>query len=51
MSQVDWLVQYAPKLKPGEAAASIVTSGDIDSVYIHFLPCHSTCLELKITNF
>ena len=36
MSQVDWLVQYAPKLKPGEAAASIVTSGDIDSVYIHF---------------
>ena len=35
MSQVDWLIQEADKLKPGEAAASIVTSGDIDSVYIH----------------
>ena len=35
MSQVDWLIQEAEKLKPGEAAASIVTSGDIDSVYIH----------------
>ena len=35
MSQVDWLIQEADKLKPGEAAVSIVTSGDIDSVYIH----------------
>lgn len=35
MSQVDWLVQHGSKLKPGEAAVSIVTSGDIDSLYIH----------------
>ena len=35
MSQVDWLVQNADKLHPGEAAVSIVTSGDIDALYIH----------------
>ena len=35
MSQVDWLVQNANKLQPGEAAVSIVTSGDIDALYIH----------------
>ena len=35
MSQVDWLIEEGAKLKPGEAAASIVTSGDIDSIYIH----------------
>ena len=28
MSQVDWLVPYASKLKPGEAVASIVPSVD-----------------------
>ena len=33
MSQVDWLVQNANKLHPGEAV-SIVTSGDIDALYI-----------------
>ena len=35
MAQVDWLIQEAENLKPGQAAVSIVTSGDIDSVYIH----------------
>ncbi|MEW8546925.1 MAG: hypothetical protein AB2693_25705 [Candidatus Thiodiazotropha sp.] len=35
MSQVDWLVQNAYKVLPGKAAVSIVSSGDIDAVYIH----------------
>ena len=35
MAKVDWLIQEAENLKPGQAAVSIVTSGDIDSVYIH----------------
>ena len=37
MARVDWLIQEAENLKPGQAAVSIVTSGDIDSVYIHLL--------------
>ena len=37
MARVDWLIQKAENLKPGQAAVSIVTSGDIDSVYIHLL--------------
>ena len=35
MSQVDWLIQNAHNLHPGEAAVSILTSGDIDALYIH----------------
>lgn len=35
MSQVDWLVQNAHRLHTGEAAVSIVTSGDIDALCIH----------------
>ena len=34
MSQVDWLFDHN-QLKPGEAFASIVRSGDIDAVIIH----------------
>ena len=35
MSQVDWLIQYAASLSPGNACTSIVSSGDIDAVLIH----------------
>jgi len=35
MAQVDWLLQSMHNLKPGEAAASIVTSGDFDAIIIH----------------
>ena len=34
MSQVDWLVHYATKLKSGEAVDSIVTSADIRGVFV-----------------
>lgn len=35
MAMVDWLLEFADQLKPGDACASIVTSGDIDAVVIH----------------
>ena len=37
MAQVDWLAKFKDEdnLQPGEAVASIVTSGDIDAVVIH----------------
>ena len=35
MAQADWLLQSANNLKPGDAVASVVTSGDIDAVIIH----------------
>jgi hypothetical protein len=35
MSQVDWLIQCAASLSPGDACASIVSSGDIDAVLLH----------------
>ena len=35
MSQVDWLINCLPDLKPGDAVLSFVTSGDIDAVAIH----------------
>ena len=50
MSQVDWLVHYTTKLKPGEGVASIVTSADTDEVYegclkriVYFDWQHSKC--------
>ena len=35
MSQVDWLIQCLPDLKPGDAVLSFVTSGDIDALPLH----------------
>jgi hypothetical protein len=35
MSQVDWLIQCAASLSPGDACASIVSSGYIDAVLLH----------------
>ena len=35
MAQLDWLISLQDDIKEGDAVASIVTSGDIDSVYIH----------------
>ena len=50
MAQVDWLIQEAESLKPGQADVSIVTSGDIDFVYIHlFTLC--TGRGMQRTNF
>lgn len=40
MSQLDWLINLQSKLRQGDAAVSLVTSGDIDAVYIHmFVLC------------
>ena len=50
MSQVDWLIQEADKLKPSKAAASIVTSGDIGSVYITCLLSLCTDQGMHRTN-
>ncbi len=35
LAQVDWLLDAANSLAPGEAAISVVTSGDIDAIPIH----------------
>ena len=35
MAVVDWLIGYQDQLKPGQAAVSVVSSGDIDVIYIH----------------
>ena len=35
MAVVDWLIECQDNLIPGQAAVSIVSSGDIDAVYIH----------------
>ena len=35
MAVVDWLIECQGQLDPGQAAVSIVSSGDIDAVYIH----------------
>ena len=35
MAQLDWLVSAREDLTEGEAVASIVTSGDIDAIYVH----------------
>lgn len=35
LAQIDWLIEYQSTLQEGEAAVSIVTSGDIDSVILH----------------
>ena len=35
MAQLDWLLHCVPELRQGQAAVSIVTSGDIDAVVIH----------------
>ena len=35
MAQLDWLVSARDDLTEGEAVASIVTSGDIDAIYVH----------------
>lgn len=35
MAQLDWMAEAQTDLKPGEAALSVVTSGDIDYVVIH----------------
>ena len=35
MAVVDWLIGYQDQLKPGQAAVSVVSLGDIDAIYIH----------------
>ena len=35
MAVVDWLIECQGHLTPGQAAVSMVSSGDIDAVYIH----------------
>ena len=35
MALLDWLVSVRSDLTEGEAVASIVTSGDIDAIYVH----------------
>lgn len=35
MAQIDWLIEYSTLLKEDESCASIVTSGDINSVVLH----------------
>ena len=35
MAVVDWLIGYQDQLKPGQVAVSIISSGDIDAVYVH----------------
>ena len=35
MAIMDWLIHYKYFLKEGESAVSVVSSGDIDAVYIH----------------
>ena len=35
MSICDWLLHYLPRVLPGQAVASVITSGDIDAVVIH----------------
>ena len=35
MAVVDWLIGYQDQLKPGQVVVSVVSSGDIDAIYIH----------------
>ena len=42
MAIMDWVIEAKNELKPGDSVASIITSGDIDSVVIHLF-----CLTLK----
>ena len=35
MAIMDWLIDSQDQLKPGQVALSVVSSGDIDAIYIH----------------